>query len=163
MFISIKIEGVDDLLSKLRALPDDVEKKILNKAVHAGGKIILTQAKSNAKLMLASSTANRKHKGMGDLVAKHLKLAAWRKQKKFSYGMGVFIDPAGNSEFVYISKNGKRSYIPAAMEYGHVTAKGTYVAPIPFMRSALDTQGRAATQEIISQISQGIEEANRRM
>jgi hypothetical protein len=153
---TIRIENAAEILAKLEALPDKVERKVLKKAVHSGGEIILDEMQSAARTKLACSGTHVRHKGMGELIAKFLKLKPWRRRKKNSYGAGVVIDRAANEHFVHISKTGERSYIPVAIEYGHIAPDGTLVEPIPFVRETVDAFGRSAVTEMIAEIETGV-------
>jgi len=134
-----------------------VAKKIVRQAVRAAWKPLLDRAKENALSMVGGE--------MGRLLARHMTLRAFRRQKKGSYGVLVRIKP-GIDEFVHISTTGRRAYIPAAIEYGHAFpykgGKGSAknVAARPFMRKALDVSLPNAPGIFAGHLDKAIAEEN---
>ena len=144
--IGVDLAGAMELDNKLRNLEAKVGKKISRKAVRDGAKVIRDRAKQNARSLVGGK--------MGKLLAKYLTIRAWkRKYQKGGFGVSVQLSDKANEQFVSISKSGKRSYIPSAIEYGHA-----YAAPNPFMRKAFDEEKNKAANKIISSLKAGIEE-----
>ncbi len=142
--ISIRLEGADILERKLKALEAKTAKKIVRKAVRAGAKPVLQAAKANAANMVGGT--------MGRLIKKNIKIRAFRKQRRGSFGVGIQTAP-DVPEFIHINKgDGKRQYIPAAIEYGHDN-----VPAIPFMRKAADEKLKGSAKIIGREIAAGIE------
>lgn len=136
--IGITLKGGKELERKLLALEKKVTKKIVRKAVRAGLKPTHKAAKSNAKSIVG--------RNMGRLIFKNLVLRAFKKQKRGSYGVTVRIKTESEGapkEFISETKDGKRYFVPAAIEYGHGLpgegGKGLKTVPeISFMRKAAD-------------------------
>ena len=159
MRVALEIEGADRLAKQLSWLETNMQQKILRKAVRAGLKPVLAAAQSGARGMVGGE--------MGNKIADNLILKPFRKARPGTYGMHMMIKPKV-PEFVHIAKRsrhkGGRTYIPAAIEFGHIMAgaaawgmapgqraKGhalgpgmvveeNKVAPIPFMRTAADVR-----------------------
>lgn len=146
--IKMQIENAQAVQNALNAFEKKVAKKVVRQGVRAAWKPLLDRAKANAKANVGGE--------MGNLLAKHMTLRAFRRQKKGQYGMLVRIKP-GIDKFVQYSMgsafsitgkrkqiSGSRYYIPSAIEYGHAFpgrgGKGAPkdVAAMPFMRPALD-------------------------
>ena len=137
MKVTFDIRGDKELMAKLNSLPKKMEKSVIRQAVRATQKIMVPVVKSNARTMLANSKYPDAV-DMSELLAKNVIVRAVRKQKRGSYAVNVLMR-AGVSDFVSQGKiSGRTSYIPAAIEYGHM-AKGTYVPPVPFARSAAES------------------------
>lgn len=142
------IEGAKELDRKLLALERKTAKKVIRSAVRKGSKVIVNAVKVNVVNMVGGS--------MGLLLRKNVIVRAFKKQKKGSFGVRTMLRPEVD-EFVHITKNNVRQYIPAAIEYGHDKA-----AAIPFMRNASDTHGEKARQVAIEEMKQRIEQAARK-
>lgn len=144
MTIELKTKGFEIFDAQLQALETKVAKGIVRKAVRGGAKETLKQVKINAKVMVGGD--------MGSLLAKHAKIIVFGFQRRGSYGVQIGMRPnvpqfdswrQGSRTIADFSRGksgaatrsiGKtigKSYIPAAIEYGHGNAK-----PIPFIRNA---------------------------
>jgi hypothetical protein len=55
-----------------------------------------------------------------------------------------------NDVFVKISKEGKRSYYPASMEYGYISESGRYVPGYRFMRNTSDENENAVEETMLN-------------
>jgi HK97 gp10 family phage protein len=179
--IELKLEGVFLLKSRLDSLTKKVQKKIVRKAVRESLKPILKSAKTNAKALSRGGGS-----GMAKLIAKNIKEKAYKKQKRGQYAMYVGIETAKGAakkssgsakgfykfmeksietmSFVYITKSGRRYYIPTAIEYGHAfPGRGGRknapkdVAARPFMRPAIDTNKQKAAKIFTDVMGAGIE------
>lgn len=153
MQFGIELEGARQLQKKLSRLEKSAGKKIVRSATRKGSAVIRKAEKSNAKSMVGGE--------MGALISKHIVTRAHKKQKKGSYALFTGMRP-GVDEFVHTAAGkskypDKRTYIPAAIEYGHDNA-----AAIPFMRSAVDSKGEQAKQTTIREIDRGIQQEARR-
>ena len=158
MASSMTLEGFQDLNRKLVGLEVKLAKKIVRTATRKATKPILTQVKSNAKSMIGGR--------MGALIAKNAKIIVFKHQRKGSYGLQIGMKP-GVQQFDYWPKgassnltnrksSGKKSYIPAAIEFGHDNAK-----PIPYIRRAWDAKKKLAVRILGRELKQGIEKAVR--
>lgn len=152
MFISMNLTGAKELDKKLLALQTKVARKVVKKAVRTSLKPELASSKSNAKSMVSGE--------MGALLSKNLQLKVFKKQKKGSYGMSVKMK-SDVDEFVHTSKSGGKSYIPAAIEYGHKTQDGGFVQAIPFMRAAADPWMKVGIALFGKEVKKGIKEVTR--
>ena len=146
-FEAMNLQGGKELDRKLKTLGTKVGKKVVRTAVRAGAKVELEVSKANATSMVGGD--------MGSLIAKNLAVRAFKKQRKGSYGVSTIIKP--NDKFVYIAKvhskyPGGRTYIPAAIEFGHDNAR-----PIPFRRNAADSTKNKRVQVIGVKLKEGIE------
>ena len=159
------IEGAWELKSNLNTLGTRVAKKVIRKAVRAGLKSLLTKAKANARSRVGGS--------MGSLLAKNIVIKAPKKQKPGIYALHVQMR-AGVPEFVHYQKGahsrlwrvrrGKRvpgpgkevgrTFIPAAIEYGHGSDKES--AARPFLRPAADTTRAETIRILTKQLRVGI-------
>ena len=147
--ISYKLQGFDELRKKLLNLDRKVAKKIVKKAVRDAQKITLKVAKENAEIIVGGE--------MGSKISKALKILS--KTKKGSYSSKVMIDPKKAEEFVYITKDGTRYYIPTAIESGHKKVGGGTVQAIPFMRKAADLTEKEKKEKLEKDLKDGIEKA----
>ena len=153
-YFEITVIGAKELERKLSMLPINVAKKHVRTAVREGAKIIQAEEHAMAMSMVGGE--------MGGMIANALKVRAARTKRRGSYGVNVIIDPNKNDVFVDVSKSGVRNYIPAAIEYGHITASGGRVAAIPFGRTAFDNKKTSASAAIERDLLRGIEiEASR--
>ena len=143
MQMQVTLEGGKQLEKKLLVLEQKTAKKVVRKATRAATKPVQKATKENATTMVGGD--------MGNLLKKHIVVRAFRKQKRGSYGLSVKLRP-GVDEFDYVSKDGKRSYIPAAIEYGHDNA-----AAIPFMRKAADSELKNSELIMKAELARGIE------
>jgi len=155
--INVNVEGGKELERKLKALERKTAKKVVRKAVRKSLAPVLKAGKANAKTMIGGE--------MGPLIARHLALRAFKKQRRGSYAMTCRIKTGKEgtpAEFVHITKEGKRYFIPAAIEYGHALpgrggAKHKDVAAIPFMRTASDAELPKAKNLMKVELKKGIE------
>lgn len=139
------VEGAKELERMLAQIGGKVAKKIVRQAVRRGQKPILARSKNNAQTLIGGA--------MGSKIAKLLKIKVPKRQKRGQYLLSVKLteDPL----FVHTSKDGKRHYIPAAIEFGHGPKKEQIA--IPFLRKAADSEGSNAQNIVIKQLGEGIE------
>ena len=86
------------------------------------------------------------------------------KKERSRRGKAVFqvtMDANMNDIFVKVSKEGKRSYYPAAQEYGYITRDGNYMPGARFMRDALQQNESKIAQTIVDSLSKSIDKALR--
>lgn len=146
---SFTISGASAFETMLGKLPKKMSKKIVRKSVRAAQKPVLAAAKSNAKTMVGGN--------MGSLIAKNIKIKAPKKQRRGQYQLGVKI--VENEQFIAITKEGRRYYIPMAIEYGHGHNKER--AAEPFMRNAANSNEKKAIKSLTKEIGNGIDQAVR--
>ena len=123
------IEGAKELERNLATLGATMHRKIAKQAVNAALNPLLRKARANAKSRVGGE--------MGALLADHIIKAKPKKgQKAGQYTLHVQME-SDAPEFVHESqRTGKKTYIPAAIEYGHGMDKDQ--AARPFMRPAAD-------------------------
>jgi len=162
MKCSIVIEGGKELESNLATLGRRINKKVIRGAVRAGQRPMLSAAKANAKSMVGGE--------MGKKIAKALQIRAAKEKESGFYSIDVKISRDYNDQFVYYLKGshtkvnfstgklGKevgRTYIPAAIEYGHMTG-GTYVQPIPYLRNAAESTRDETIRRFVAELRKGM-------
>jgi len=152
--MSFRLEGAEELKAKLLALDAKVHKKIARDAVRESGKVLLKASKDSAKSMVGGK--------MGRKLASAMSLRKQRKRlPKFIQVMNILFRTAGKGEgLVYESKKGRRTFIPAAIEYGHGANKDK--AAIPFMRTAFKRTAAEVTAKLGKALRDGIEQEGRK-
>ncbi len=144
------ITGAKELEKKLDALERKVGRSISRKAARAGAKVVQAEAKSNARTMVGGN--------FGRLLARKIVVRTPRRQRRGSYSLDVQTQPIEKfPEAEHVTREGKRYYIPAVIEYGHGNARA-----IPYMRRAWDTTREKALAAIVKALRTGIEQATRR-
>jgi len=175
--MSFRLEGAEELTTKLLALESKVHNRIARNAVRESGKVLLKASKDSAKSMVGGK--------MGRKLASAMSL---RKQKKrlpkFVYAMNILFSTSGrgeglryhakgahtNVDFEYVDKHGSKrrkigategvSFIPSAIEYGHGANKDK--AAIPFMRTAFKRTAAEVTAKLGKALRDGIEQEGRK-
>jgi len=153
------LTGFDGLDRQLLNLERKVAKKIVRKATREAAKVTLRKVKENASSMVGGN--------MGGLLSKYAKVIVFKHQRRGSYGVQIGMKPgvpqfdhwpAGSSSNLSNRKStGKKSYIPAAIEYGHGNAR-----PIPFIRSAFQSTKAKSVHVLGKELKEGIEREARR-
>ena len=156
--ISVQIEGAKELENKLLQLERKVGKKIVRTGVRTAQKSLIPVIKGS---LMAISRGG----GMAEKIAKALTVKAARRNPRGTYAVNVQLkdDPAflhypkGSFSSLDTGKTtGKRSYIPAAIEYGHGSNKEQ--AARPFMRPAADATESSRIKILIDNINKGLAE-----
>jgi len=152
--MSFRLEGAEELKAKLLALDAKVHNKIARDAVRASGKILLKASKESAKSMVGGK--------MGRTLAGAMSLRKQRKRlPRFVQAMNILFRTASKGEgLAYESKKGRRTFIPAAIEYGHGANKDK--AAIPFMRTAFKRTAAEVTAKLGKALRDGIEQEGRK-
>ena len=155
----LEAKGFQQLERQLKGLEKKTAKKIVRKATREAAKVTLKQVKSNAKTMVGGN--------MGGLLARFAKVVVFKHQRKGSYGVQIGMKPGvpqfdywpigASSSLTGRRTTGKKSYIPAAIEYGHDNAR-----PIPYIRRAFQSAKRRAIKTLGQQLKQGIEREAKR-
>lgn len=148
------LEGFEGLDRKLVNLERKTAKKIVRQSTREAAKVTLNQVKANAKTMVGGN--------MGALLAKHAKVIVFKHQRRGSYGVQIGMKPnvpdfdywpvGASSSLTSRKTTGKKSYIPAAIEYGHDNAR-----PIPFIRRAFETTKARSVKVLGESLKTGIE------
>ena len=154
--MDISLIGGRELEAKLKELETKVSKKIVRAAVRKAQKSLIPTIKT----YLAGISRGG---GMSEKIAKALQVRAPRRQARGSYSLNVQIRndpeltyyPKGSSSSLATRKTtGHRSYIPAAIEYGHGQNKEQ--AARPFMRPAADATVNSRIRIMTKELAAGI-------
>lgn len=152
MKITFQIDGAKELMDNLSTLGLRVQRKVVRQAVRAAQKPMQAAGRSAARAL--GSEVDSDGVDMSELLAQHIVIAVPRKQQAGSYSLHVQMR-AGVSEFVHVSKAGRRTYIPAAIEYGHMSGT-TYVPAIPFLRQAAEATVNERIRVLTEELRKGI-------
>ncbi len=133
-----EIQRVIDKLTK-----QEVAKAAREATREAQNVIMLPEYRGNAMSIVGGE--------MGAAISKALKVRVMTRMKKGNYGVKVLLEEP--DQFVHETKDGKRHFIPAAIEYGHAfPGRGGGKSPPkdvpakPFARTAFESK-RYQTQE----------------
>lgn len=139
--VDMTMAGDKAVLNLLKKVGTTEVAKITRKTTRETVKnTVLPAAKRNAAGMVGGR--------MGALIAKALTVRAMVRMRKGHYGAKVLIK--ANPKFIHETADGRRSFIPKAIEYGHAhPGRGGKnapkdVGPIPFLRKAFDANRRSA-------------------
>lgn len=188
--INIHDEEMKRLINALKNLQGKTAGKVFRSALTNGAKPIRKKIRARAKSMIGgnlgnlisrsihATTASGKGGGMrGKGIYRKLvnidnkygnRTFAKESTDWFSQGKDIYFKPTKKGktwiklrQFVYIAKNGHRTYIPSAIEFGHRIAN-QYVRyyrrtkPIPFMRKGFESGTPAATDAVRGTLKTGV-------
>lgn len=156
----VQVTGAKEIEAKLKTIEKKFARDIVKGALKEGADY-LTRA-----LKTAAASVGKGETGMGRRIADALMVRAWKRQYRGIYGMGIRLkrDPAfvgyaqGSASSLESKKlvQGRRYFIPTAIEYGHAFPgrggkKGgpKDVPAKPFARKTIDA-GTAAVERIIN-------------
>jgi hypothetical protein len=143
--ISVQIEGAKELENKLLQLETKVGRKIVRSALRKAQKSLIPTIKGYlSTISKGGGTAQR--------IVAALTVRAAKKNPRGSYAINVQLKP--DVELFRISKDGKRSFIPAAIEYGHGHDKEG--AARPYMRPAADSTEKSRVSQFTREVAAGI-------
>lgn len=138
----VRVEGLDKLNREFGHLKTEVI-KVLPSAVKAGADEIRDAARSRAPV------------DSGALKSGIISAVTWDKGKSVAWA-GAGMDASMNDVFAKYTKDGKRYYYPASIEYG------TRLAPAhSFMKPALDNNKGRVKQIVSNRIKRAVEGAGR--
>lgn len=140
--ISMRVEGVDQLLKKLTGLPTKIRNKHLRQSMRKGGKTVLAKAKE-----LVPVDADKHQLPGGKHLRDTLKLRVAKKRSSSEMSFKVM---TGTRAELGIPA-GEKGFYPFALEYGDVLNW----QPIPYMRPAY----KATEAPVIRQVRADIEAA----
>lgn len=154
--ISIALIGGKELEAKLLQLERKVGKKIVRSALRKAQKAMIPTIKGYL-------SGISKGGGMAQKIAKALTVRAQKRNPRGTYSVHVTLKP--NPDFLHYPKgsfssletrktSGKRSYIPAAIEYGH--GKNKEQAARPYMRPAADVTVGKRIKILTKEVAAGI-------
>lgn len=138
-FLSLELEGFDELITKFDKLPFKLQQKYLKPSLKAGAKVIQVAAKQKA------------HKRSGK-NARFIRVKALKKQRGRSVGSVV---QTGTREQLGIPRDAK-GYYPFSEEFGTKDARAH-----PYMRPALQQKRGEATKRIGTVLKAAIEKGEK--
>lgn len=136
------LEGGPELDRMLKGLGGKAGKKIVRSAVTQAIKIPMARIKANFISMVGGD--------MGLLLSSNLQSRAWRRQRSGSFARYISLKP-NVPGFEHVAADGKRTYIPAAIELGHDD-----VAPVPAMRVGAEATKEQTERRLFRLITAGI-------
>lgn len=170
MSSTFQVVGMTELDAKFEKLQLNAT-KIMGPAVKTGAKVFQNASKLNVLRMLGKMSQIVKKEVGNNLAAKHVtrtiynnvEVAARKKKVRGEVAYNTLISRDAKG-MVYFSKDGNRSYIPAAIEYGHQVVYYGHklnkkAQPIPFMRSAYMSHRNMAKEVILNKALKAIEKA----
>jgi hypothetical protein len=159
MYTYIQIEGAEELEKKLLNLEAKAAKIAIRSSFKGAAKIFIAAVRVNVMAMVGGV--------MGGYLWKmwEIRVIPTSVSKRFSsVGVRIQLSPKANEVFVHKAKGksrykGGRTYIPSAIEYGHIAANGRFVPARPFARKAFDaTEGQMA-EAMEKEMLEAVEEA----
>jgi len=167
MKITFVIEGGKELDANLMTLGKRVHDKVIRRSVREGQKPMLDACKRSALSIvggemgsllaktLVIKTPRKQYPGKYSLNVQHISISAARKRKR-----KITIKQSGGKKLTvsglwYTSKSGRKTYIPAAIEYGHMSG-GTFVPPMPYMRQAAEATQNESMRIFADELRKGL-------
>jgi len=149
--LNMNVKGAAELDAALLRL-GLVGERVIKGAVAKGANVLLKEARKNARVEIGGD--------MGMLISKHLISRVWRKKRLHIWARNIRVNKKGNDVFVYQAKKSKypdgRTYIPSAIEYGHVAQNGRVIPAKPFMRTAFSSKRLSAYNTTTREMWRGI-------
>jgi hypothetical protein len=152
MKVEFQIVGVDELQTKLQTLGPRLERKVIKKAVGDAQRFLRRHARANARAL--GHGRSRPGRDMSQLLGAKIVTALPKRRRPGQYTLQVQM-AGGVPQFHHTSAAGKETYIPAAIEHGHM-AGPTYVPPSPFLRPAADATVNARRRILADALRLGI-------
>ena len=141
--VKFKIEGMEELEKTIRKL-GKLPQKCVTPAARKGARIALKAARANAPWETGE-------------LSNGIVLKGERARKKGKKVYQVTLDPAKNDIFVKTTKDGKRYYYPASMEYGFITRDGGYSPGFHYLRDALVDNKAAIERTVVDELAKQID------
>lgn len=155
---TMTFSGGVELERALAELPNDVARRTVMSGLRKSSGPLLATMRANAQNMVGGD--------MGASISADLVVRSARRNRRrpAERGVSVQIDPKASSRYVYKPKGGGRdTYIPNAIEFGHVAPDGSLVAPISFARSAFDSQKEGTLSRMIRELWASVERSVKRL
>lgn len=140
---SFKLEGMKELERTIRQL-GQLPQKCVTPAAKKGAQIALKAARAKAPFRF------------GDLES-GIVLKGERLRQRGKKVYQVTMDPSMNDLFVKTTKDGKRYYYPASMEYGFLTKDGGYVPGFHFLRDSLIDNKEEIERVVVDELAKRID------
>lgn len=141
--VKFEIEGMKELERTIREL-GKLPQKCVTPAARKGARIALKAARANAPWETGE-------------LSNGIVLKGERARKKGKKVYQVTLDPAKNDIFVKTTKDGKRYYYPASMEYGFITRDGGYSPGFHYLRDALVDNKTAIERTVVDELAKQID------
>lgn len=141
--VKFKIEGMEELEKTIRKL-GKLPQKCVTPAAKKGAMIALKAAKANAPFLTGA-------------LEEGIVLKGEKTRRKGKKVYQVTMNPAMNDVFVKTTKDGKRYYYPASMEYGFITRDGGYSPGFHYLRDALVDNKTAIERTVVDELAKQID------
>jgi hypothetical protein len=141
--VKFEIEGMKELERTIREL-GKLPQKCVTPAARKGARIALKAARANAPWETGE-------------LSNGIVLKGERARKKGKKVYQVTLDPAKNDLFVKYTKDGKRYYYPASMEYGFITRDGGYVPGFHYLRDSLVDNKATIERTVVDELAKQID------
>ena len=138
-----EVEGLKELERTIRQL-GKLPQKCVTPAAKKGARIALKAARAKAPWETGE-------------LSNGIVLKGERARKKGKKVYQVTLDPAKNDIFVKTTKDGKRYYYPASMEYGFITRDGGYSPGFHYLRDALVDNKTAIERTVVNELAKQID------
>lgn len=138
-----EVEGLKELEKTIRKL-GKLPQKCVTPAAKKGARIALKAARAKAPWETGE-------------LSNGIVLKGERARKKGKKVYQVTLDPAKNDIFVKTTKDGKRYYYPASMEYGFITRDGGYSPGFHYLRDALVDNKAAIERTVVDELAKQID------
>jgi hypothetical protein len=164
MYLSITLENGKQIQDRLNLIGTTEGMKIIKSALRKSQNICLKQCRRRARWIGGV---------MGKKIAKALKLVVGKRKMKGSAYFSIILgkDP----DFIHETKSGKRRwknpksgrvrkikgkyFIPAAIEFGHISPSGKFVRPMSFMRDPSYATKGQRLETFRGNVSDGLDKA----
>ena len=141
--VDFKIEGMKELERTIREL-GKLPQKCVTPAAKKGARIALKAAKAKAPFLTGA-------------LEEGIILKGEKTRRKGKKVYQVTMNPAMNDIFVKTTKDGKRYYYPASMEYGFITRDGGYSPGFHYLRDALVDNKTAIERTVVDELAKQID------
>jgi len=141
--VKFEIEGMKELERTIRKL-GKLPQKCVTKAAKKGAQIALKAAKQKAPFLTGA-------------LEEGIILKGEKTRRKGKKVYQVTMNPAMNDVFVKTTKDGKRYYYPASMEYGFITRDGGYVPGFHYLRDSLVDNKAAIERTVVDELAKQID------
>jgi len=141
--VDFKIEGMKELERTIREL-GKLPQKCVTPAAKKGARIALKAAKAKAPFLTGA-------------LEEGIILKGEKTRRKGKKVYQVTMNPAMNDIFVKTTKDGKRYYYPASMEYGFITRDGGYSPGFHYLRDALVDNKAAIERTVVDELAKQID------
>jgi HK97 gp10 family phage protein len=131
---SIVVTGIKEIDRKLKELVPKIQRKVLRQAMRSGMKHVFQEALLRVRVLTG-------------LLKKNIKLRAMKRKRG---RVGLLVQVKSDPGLSKTSKDGKRYFYPASVEWGHGS-----VPPHPFMRPAYDLKGPEARDTTLNELLAG--------